>query len=283
MSEQTPDGGSPCLVFREIPYDYLVDFGTNLINSKNNQIYPAWREDHKDIMVLINNLLAESFIKAASEKKFTFQDSRKHEVVCKSMFEITKAWKQNPQREEDYAFICRGHFLEKWEWCMERQVMAKMGITYPNDGKDYDKKKGCIARLCIRRRTEMVKNWNVCGKKEHGNQCLVTRTLVTTENKFDKRNKTAFYFTNTPTLDKSPHSDQGHNVKENISPKMEGNSQDSQEMLKIIKDLKTKVVSILLCMFLLFFNYVLLCYLNFLLSLSRIMVRRNPTVIILDY
>ena len=64
MSEQTPDGGSPCLVFREIPYDYLVDFGTNLINSKNNQIYPAWREDHKDIMVLINNLLAESFIKA---------------------------------------------------------------------------------------------------------------------------------------------------------------------------------------------------------------------------
>ena len=134
--------------------------------------------------------------------------------------------------------------MEKWEWDMERQVMAKMGIKYPHDGIETNKKKGCIARLCIRRRTEMVKNWNYCGKKEHGNQCLVTRTVVTKENRFQKWDKAAFYFTNTPTDDKSPHSDEDDNAKENISPEI---NQQSQEMLKLMQDLKTKVVSSLLC------------------------------------
>lgn len=215
---------SPCLVLRKIPADYFVNFDNNLINFKNKEIFKDWEKYHKSVMVMIQNHLATSFVRAEAEKKFTFTDQNNHEVLCKTMYEITKSWKQNPQRQEDFSYICRGHFKEKWEFNMEREILTKMGLEYEKKDGEEGERKGSVARLCTRRRTEMVKNWNTCGKRKHGNQCLVTRELITKENKYKKRKKDTFYFTNTPTVEQPK--------KEEHSSEREGTfSQDSDVMI----------------------------------------------------
>lgn len=80
---------------------------------------------------------------------------------------------------------------------MEKVVMTKLGFKYTQN-IDNSSRKGCFSRLCVKHRTEMVKNWNKCAAKIHGKQCHVTRpsNLITTANRFHKRKEGKFYFGN---------------------------------------------------------------------------------------
>lgn len=100
---------SPCILHREIPTDYLLDLQRDRVNHSNKTKYESWEKDQKDTMDVINDLLKESFITASQEIKFTFTRHGK-QVICTTTREINKEWKNNPDHEEDYAYICRGHF-----------------------------------------------------------------------------------------------------------------------------------------------------------------------------
>ena len=163
---------SSCLVTREVPKDYLLDLEKDRVNVSHQNNYPNWATDKKYCMKSIKGLLDKSFIKAAQDRNFTY-DQYDQAVLCTTCAGITKAWQQHPEREEDFAYICRGHFPTNWEIEMEKVVMIEMGVVYAVNASCT--KKGCIARLCVKRRTEMVKNWNNLSQNIHSKRFHVTR------------------------------------------------------------------------------------------------------------
>ena len=94
--------------------------------------------------------------------------------MVNTLSEIGKAWKDNPTRKEDYAYICRQHFDKTFEKSFEKDIMKTLGWVY--NPIDYQGK-GCISRMIIRKRTDIVKGWNDRGAKLHGGLCAVLRSV----------------------------------------------------------------------------------------------------------
>ena len=79
---------------------------------------------------------------------------------------------------------------------METAIMKDMGIEY--DAPETCSRKGCIARLCVKRRTEMINNWNSIAKSTHGKFCHVTRPpeMINEGNRKYRRRSGHYYFSN---------------------------------------------------------------------------------------
>ena len=218
MSEgagDTTEEDSLCLLEREVPKDYLLDLKQDRVKVAYENTYEEWRQDKKNTMNVINDALKTSFIQAAQDRHFTYKKEGR-DVGCDTTYDINKAWKHNPQRQEDFAFICRGHFSKDWEMQMEEVVMKKLGLKYMQN--PLMPNKGCFARLCVKRRTEMVKSWNQSSKKVHGLQCHVTRPskLINKENRFEKRKKGVFYFGETKSNSVNPKNEEADQLRGKI-------------------------------------------------------------------
>ena len=192
---------SECLVLREVPKDYLLDLVKDRVNTKHENAYPEWCTDKDSCMAIITGLLKTSFIKASQEKNISFSRGGR-DVPCTSYLCITKAWKKNPGRKDDFAYICRGHFSKNWELAMDKEVMNKLCVKYANP--EEVPKKCCFSRLCVKRRTEMIKNWNNTGSRTHGKKCHVTRPHIEVEadQKPFRRKEGEYFFSGQTT--KSP-------------------------------------------------------------------------------